>query len=153
MKNTQNKYNSVSFPKSFKSIMDSLDTDMGIHLKEEDKLKKMRMNIKSSRTLSTGNPNPTSAHDEEADTPEEVNVFYLKCKIAIIKSVIFAGYTVFASLLGTGGMALTIPNIGANIIANPMGVLIGMGIVFMASFFTSMIRQLKLEEEQILPKK
>lgn len=140
------KYNTTSFPTSLKGILAYLDTDLGLHLKDEDKLERLRKNIKSSRLMSVNNPNPSPAHNEEVDTPEEATIFYLKCRIAIIKSIVFAGYTVFASLLGTGGMSLTIPNIGGLIIANPFGVVIGMSVVFMASFFTSLMHQLKLEE-------
>jgi hypothetical protein len=82
--------------------------------------------------------------DVETDTTEELQKFSIKCKIAVIKSVIFAGYITLAALIGTGAMSLSIPDIGKIIIANPSGVGVGIAVEFMFSFFTRMAQELKI---------
>lgn len=98
-------------------------------------------NYKRRLMAGTNTEVPTSS---EIDTPEELEKFSIRCKIAIIKSVIFAGYITLAALIGTGAMSLSIPDLGKLIMTNPAGVGIGISVEFMFSFFTRMAQELKI---------
>lgn len=99
------------------------------------KMRKLPINLNSSLSLEGGKNPDDEIRDDVIDTKEEEIVFFIKCRIAVVKSLIFAGYSVFASLLFMGGTTLVIHEVGNYIINNPVGVLVGGLINFGASFF------------------
>lgn len=79
---------------------------------------------------------------EEEDP--EMETLISKIKIATIKSAIFGAYSVFAELVGLGGMSVAVQEVGQVIVNNPIGIAIGSTIVFFFAFFTKLKMELQI---------
>ena len=73
--------------------------------------------------------------------------FFTKVKIALVESVILAGYTTFLSLLGDMGFVLASREIAQILADNPILLVIQILLVFGSTFFTKLVVKLNLKDD------
>jgi hypothetical protein len=109
-------------------INDALDITI-LHRKKQNKSNKEEVPLKV---------------DNETTTDEDVKAFMNRVKIALVKSLIFAGNSVFGELIGIGAISVSVPELGGLVVANPVGIFVGSAILFTGMFFFKLAMELKI---------
>jgi len=75
------------------------------------------------------------------------NDFMRRLRVAVVKALIFAGYTLCSTLMSMGGFSMMIPQLGELLLQNPKASFLGSAVVFSSAFFGKLMLELKISKE------